>query len=99
MSKEPIHDHGPLQEEARKVMKAIAEAADVFCGPRYRFAIFLIEVPEAAAKDKRLSRFNYAANVHRGDFVDVLKAFIAKYEAERPKLDKINDRPPVGRPQ
>jgi hypothetical protein len=52
-----------------------------------------------AEREGGLPRFNYASSGRRPDMLAVLRAFIAKQEAETAKLDKINNAAPTGRAQ
>lgn len=82
--------HGPIQTEVREQMNQLAKFLQSEL-PGYDITLFVAE----READGRFPRFNYISTADRRDMIAVLKAFIAKNEAEGEKVAKINDEPPT----
>jgi hypothetical protein len=90
--------HGPAQSQALNLMRGILKTCQAaYLG--FELTLFAFEPVANAEREGRLPRFNYASTVQRPDMLAVLRAFIAKQEAEAAKLDKINNAAPTGRAQ
>ncbi len=86
--------HGPLQANIADVLpRVMDELRRVFSG--YELTLFVAEPTGIGSAEARLPRFNYISTAARPDMLAVLKAFVAKNEAEAPKLDRIEDAPPT----
>lgn len=88
----PSQPHGPIQPEIHERMNKVADALRL-AFPGCDITLFVAE--RDATAGRKYPRFNYISTAAREDMVAVLKAFVAKNNAEAGKVDKIMDPPPT----
>lgn len=74
--------HGPIEEEQREMMQAIASALDeafngILKGHDRKVAFILLTAKFGDIKDGRV---NYISNGERGDIITMMKELIGRFE-------------------
>jgi hypothetical protein len=86
--------HGPVQATVVDQMTAVMSVLHK-AFPDFHLTLFLAE---KEGRDGAPSRFNYMSTAERADMLAVLRAFVAKNQAQGATLDRIEDQPPSRRP-